>query len=137
MQRIFDPFAGAERLENGALLYILKDSELSDTATNEERLKAEFDRLKSGSEVISEDDQNELRAKILETINEEYPYKLDDFEDIMDKEFSVFKKGEKYDFVKDLKHAYKDYAAKTKAERILETIPDYAFWDIKTPRLKD
>lgn len=137
MQKIFDPFAGAERLENGALLYVLKDSELTQLLNDDEKLRAEFDKYKSNSEVISEEDEVEIRAKILESIHEDHPFKLVDFEEVMDKEFSVFKKGEKYSFVKDLKNAYKDYEKKSQAEKILETIPDYVFWDIKTPRDKD
>lgn len=137
MQRVFDPFAGTERLENGALHYILQDQELSKVLKDDEKLKEEFDRHKNNEAVITEDDENEIRAKVLEAIQNEYPFKLDEFEEVMDKEFSVFKKGEKYDFVLDLKNAYKQHSAETQADKILDTIPDYVFWDIKTPRYKE
>ncbi len=64
-------------------------------------------------------------------------FNVDEFNEILDKEFSVFKNGEKYDFVKDLKHAYSGSLERTAADRILDTIPDHAFWDIKTPKVPD
>ena len=42
----------------------------------------------------------------------ESPFTEDEFNAILDKEFSVFKEGEPYNFVKDMKHAYKESLAK-------------------------
>lgn len=36
----------------------------------------------------------------------ESPFSLDEFNEMLDKELSIFKEGEKYDYVKDIKHAY-------------------------------
>ena len=63
------------------------------------------------------------------------PFTADEFQKILDKELSVFKEGEKYSYVKDLKEAYRHGLAKSSAEKIFDTIPDHAFWDIKVPRV--
>ena len=134
---MFDPFAGAERLENGALLYVLQDKEISSSVHNEEKLREEFNKLKEGNQNIEAEDEDEVRIKIMEQMEENSPFSVDEFNEILDKEFSVFKNGEKYDYVKDLKSAYQEYSAKSTGERILETIPEHAFWDIKTPQVPD
>jgi len=61
-------------------------------------------------------------------------FKIDDFAAILDKELAVFQQGEKYDFVKDLKEAYRNSLAQTKEDRIFATLPDHVFWDIKKPQ---
>lgn len=61
------------------------------------------------------------------------PFTLDEFNKVLDEELSVFKEGEKYDYIKDIKDAYKQSLAKSQVEKILDTIPEHAFWDIKVP----
>lgn len=51
----------------------------------------------------------------------------------LDQELAIFKEGEKYDFVKDLKHAHKESIETSTANKIFKTIPDHVFWDIKKP----
>lgn len=46
---------------------------------------------------------------------------------------SKFEKGEKYEFVKDLRKSYAAGLASSEAEKIFKTIPAHAFWDIKKP----
>lgn len=58
---------------------------------------------------------------------------IDQWNDYIDKELSVFKAGEKYDYVKDIRIAFADGLKTTTADKILETIPAHAFWDIKKP----
>ena len=89
--------------------------------------------LKEGQNVLETEDELDQRIKILENLERESPSTLDEFNQELDRELSIFKDGEKYDFVKDIKDAYKDSLSKSQAERILETIPDHTFWDIKTP----
>jgi hypothetical protein len=86
---------------------------------------------------LTEDDHEALRTAILEDMEANSAFNADEFAKILDKEFSVFKNGEKYDFVKDLKQAYAGSLERTAAERILDTIPEHAFWDIKTPLTPD
>lgn len=138
LQKAFDPLAGAQRLENGAIFYQVQDSELN--VHDEEKLKAEWERLKSlnsGVLEASEDDANELRIALIEEMEKNSPFSADEFGEILDKEFAVFKKGEKYDFVKDMHDAFSASLEKPAAEKILDTIPDHAFWDIKTPQRQD
>lgn len=56
---------------------------------------------------------------------------------MFDDEFSVFKEGEKYDYVKDIQDAFQESLSKSAVQRILSTIPDHAFWDIKKPLTKE
>lgn len=43
-------------------------------------------------------------------------FNLDEFNAVLDKEFSIFKEGEKYDFVTDLKLAFTNTLSKSAAE---------------------
>lgn len=64
LQLILDPFAGAQRLENGALFYEVLDKELDPSLNNEEKLRAQFETLKAnmeGASELGEDDMEELR----------------------------------------------------------------------------
>jgi hypothetical protein len=54
------------------------------------------------------------------------------WQDVFNKELSVFK-GKEYDFVSDLKHAYKKSLGESLERQIIRTIPDHYFWDIKKP----
>jgi hypothetical protein len=60
-------------------------------------------------------------------------FSVDEFNQVLDKEFSVFKEGEKYDYVRDMRDAYKSGLEKSAVEKIFDTIPEHAFWDIKAP----
>lgn len=106
-----DPFAGARRLENGALFYEVQDSELSRDLNNDEKLRAEFERLKQGNETeleVDEADIDELRVALLKELEKNSPNTLDELNYLLDQELSVFKEGEKYDFIKDIRNAYED-----------------------------
>lgn len=46
MQFMFDPFAGAKRLDNGALFYEVKDEELPALLKDEDKLREEYDKIK-------------------------------------------------------------------------------------------
>lgn len=58
---------------------------------------------------------------------------MDQWNSYLDKELSIFKEGEKYDYVKDLQNAYQDGLKTPLAMKIFKTIPDHVFWDIKKP----
>jgi hypothetical protein len=108
--------------------------------SDEEKLREEWERLKANNSGVleaSEDDPNELRIALMEEMEKNSPFTADEFGDILDKEFSVFKNGEKYDFVKDIRDAFSGSLEKPAAEKILDTIPEHAFWDIKTPQRQD
>lgn len=117
----------------------MQDKELFNV-DDEEKLRAEYERLKAGNESAveaSEDDADAIRAVILDELEANSPFNLDEFEKVLDRELSVFKNGQKYDFVQDLRQAYAGSLARPSADRILDTIPEHAFWDIKTPLIAD
>ncbi len=79
--------------------------------SDDEKLKAEFERVKevtTSALEFSEEEIDELRIALLDELASNSPMTLDGFNEVLDKEFSVFKAGEKYTFVKDLKDAYSD-----------------------------
>ena len=41
------------------------------------------------------------------------PISKEEFYEILDRQMSVFKEGEKYDYVKDIKHAYAESLSKS------------------------
>lgn len=68
-----------------------------------------------------------------ELIKHRTPFKISDFNEVLDKELGTFKKDEKYDFVKDLKSAYQASLSTPLEAKIFKTIPSHKFWDIKKP----
>lgn len=130
--------AGAVRLDNGALFYKVETKEV--VIPSDEKLRAEYERLKAaneGSLEIGEEEVEQLRNALIDELESNSPFSADEFQQVLDREFSVFKEGEKYDYVKDLKDAFSSSLARPAAERILDTIPDHAFWDIKVPTTPD
>ena len=103
---------------------------------SEDKLRKEYEALKEYGEVweISEEEENTVRLALLQDLEKNRPHSLDEFNKLLDEEFSIFKDGEEYDYVKDMKDAFSDSLSKTNAQRIFETIPEHAFWDIKTPQ---
>ena len=80
----------------------------------------------------TEEEADELRIAIMDEIqSSDLP--IEEWNDYIDKELSVFKAGEKYDYVKDLRSAFAEGLSSTTADKILETIPAHVFWDIKKP----
>jgi hypothetical protein len=117
------------------LFYKVEESEIG--LPNEETLREEFLRLKNATEGLVEvEDSNidELRVAILQEAERVSPQIIENFNDYLDKQLSVFKEGENYEYVKDLKDAFKNGLAESEASKIFNTIPAHAFWDIKTPR---
>ena len=107
---------------------------------SEDKLREEWARAKSANSGVleaSEEDINELRIALMDEMEQNSPFKEDDFNEVLDKEFSVFKNGERYDFVKDMRDAFASSLEQPANEKILDTIPDHAFWDIKTPQKAD
>lgn len=107
---------------------------------DEEKVRAEYEKLKalnSGVLEASEEDIDEIRLALLDEMEQTSAFSADEFNDLLDKEFSVFKNGEKYDFVRDLKDAFSNGLERSAADKILDTIPEHAFWDIKTPIRSD
>ena len=138
LQRMLDPFADSARDEHGTILLNVSQAEVENfTRLDDETLRERFAAAKAKEDVWDLDDQDEeaFTAALQEELAEDRaPFAVSEFEDVLAKEFGVFKQGEKYDYVKDLKHAYRDSLKTTAEDRILTTIPDHVFWDIKTPQ---
>jgi len=139
MQKIYDPFAGAYKDENGSWVYEVEERELVGYRLNdEEHLRQLFEKRKEGNEaaweIDPEEENFEFKQKLFEELqNDQTPFNAKDFQDVFDREISVFKEGEKYDFVKDLKNAYQDSLRLTTEQKIVRNLPDHVFWDIKKP----
>ena len=58
---------------------------------------------------------------------------FDEWNAYLDKELSVFKEGEKYDYVKDLQDGFSQGLQTSTSMKIFRTIPAHVFWDIKKP----
>jgi len=76
-----------------------------------------------------------MRVALLDELQKNSPFTVEEFEDVLDKEFSIFKAGEKYDFPTDMKRAYSESLAKSSIMKIFETLPDHVFWDVKKPQM--
>lgn len=60
--------------------------------------------------------------------------KEEDFTQEFANQVNVFKEGEAYDYVKDLRTAYDRHLSVSTAQKIFRTIPEWVFWDIKRPK---
>jgi hypothetical protein len=135
MQKVMDPFAGAHTDPDGALHYTVEHKELK-YVDDEQVLRTQWANIQSNSDVwdVDEEDEDAFRLAMIKELEEGTSgFNVDDFAAILDKELAVFKNGEKYSYVKDLKDAYHTSLSQTKEERIFATIPDHIFWDIKKP----
>lgn len=65
--------------------------------------------------------------------NGDTEYNIKHFEEVLNRELGVIPEG-RYNYVKDIKDAYKTSLATSTEEKILANIPDHAFWDIKKPQ---
>lgn len=82
---------------------------------------------------VDADDENALRIALLAELESgKSEFEIKHFEEVFNKELGIFPDG-KYDYVRDLKDAYKGQLSKSIEYQIFKTIPDHAFWDIKKP----
>jgi hypothetical protein len=103
---------------------------------SEEGLRAEYANLNSKDDVwdVDAEDENQLRIDLLEELeNGKTDFEIKNFEAILNKQLGIFPEG-KYDFVGDLKDAYKSSLSTSTEAKIFNNIPSHAFWDIKTPQ---
>lgn len=94
-------------------------------------MRAQYEKTVTYGDVI-EDEGEDLRVALMEEINANH-LPMEQWNEMLDRELSIFKNGEKYDYVKDLQDAYKAGLKKPLAEKIMDTIPAHYFWDIKKP----
>ena len=134
---MLDPFADSTRDEAGTIELAVTHEQVENfAATDDEKLRALFEAAKAKDDVWDLDDEDDAvyrLALVQELAEDRAPFDVTQFDEVLDKELGVFKHGEKYDYVKDLKDAYHASLKTTTEQRILATIPDHVFWDIKTP----
>jgi len=133
-QIIFDPLGGASKDSNGTLNYVLQDKELS-IHLKPENLRTSYERYKS-RDACEDDEAEEARLSLFQEMTD-MNIPVEQWEKYIQEELSVFKEGEKYDFVKDMQNAFERGLSTPLADKILETIPEYVFWDIKRPINKE
>jgi len=132
-QRLFDPLAGGRKNADGTLVYEVTDKELA-AKLDEARLRKQFDNYQNQEAIDGtlEEEDDELRIILMEEI-ESNDLPIDQWNAMLDKELSVFKNGKRYDYVEDLQEAFQEGLRTPLTTKILRTIPDHAFWDIKKP----
>ena len=132
LQRILEPLAGAETMDNGTVFYELTEKEIAGQLT-EEKLRAKFEKLKT-LEALEGEDQEEVQAMMFDQL-EAQGINLEEWDKILAQEFNTFKEGESYDYVTDLRRTYDASLAESTASKIFRRIPDHVFWDIKKPQV--
>ena len=110
MQRIVDPFIGAPRDEDGAIVYRVTEDEITRFKTNdEETLKKLYELRKTKSyepwDVDEEDEEAFRQGLVAELEDNKSPFNIDDFHAVLNKELGVFG-SKKYSVTEDLKEAY-------------------------------
>ena len=139
MQRIMDPLAGATRDANGSLVHTVSQADMDNFApelSNEAVMKEADENAKTKSDVwdIDEEDEEAYKQALMAELEaDKTEFSTGDFDQVLDKELGLFVNN-KYDYVRDLKDAYRVSLSQTSEQRIFATIPDHVFWDIKTPR---
>lgn len=138
MQKLLDPFAESTRDEEGTIIYTVEDKEMdSFKLKDEDFMKAAYEQMKSKQEVwdVDAEDEDAFRLAMLQELEEGVAgFQIEEFHNALDKELGIFGKNEKYSYVKDLKDAHSAALKTSTEEKILGTIPDHVFWDIKKPQ---
>ena len=134
---------GATQLPNGAFFLKIREEDLH--LGGDEKTREKYEEIKrlaaeAAPPEFEEDEEMEMKERVMgdqffrdiffrrEFSEMEQLARLDDL--------SVFKNGEEYDFVKDVRDAYWRSLEKSNVEKVYETLPDHVFWDIKTPTFK-
>lgn len=136
IQRMLDPFYGAGTDENGTILFQVTDKDLAHLdLENEAKLRREFENIKENNNVWEVDEEN-LKVEILKNLEEQNTgFDVEHFRQVVHDELSVFA-NKKYNFAEDLKKGYHRSLRTTTEQKIFDSIPDWVFWDIKTPMVK-
>ena len=111
MQRLVDPFDGAARDKDGAIVYKVTEDELARfESMDDETLKRAYESGKGKTydawDVDEEDEEAFRLGLVAELESGETPFDVEKMHDNLSKELGVFKEQEKYSVVKDLKEAY-------------------------------
>jgi hypothetical protein len=105
LQRMLDPLAGSTRLENGTIFLEIVDKDI-EHSLDEDRMRQRFDMLKNDEVADEEDGSEELQISLKRQGDDIDRVEMDALREKMENEFASFLKGEKYDYVKDMRKAY-------------------------------
>ena len=138
-QRVFDPLAGARRDENGTLVYNLEDKEIA-LYVQDSDLRDYYNIHKKFEANGTVDDEEQatllmeqgVNVLLLEEMNE-FEIPTEKWQRFIEEELAVYDEGERYSYVKDMKDAFSEGLKTSLEDKILKTIPDWVFWDIKKP----
>jgi len=135
-QKLFEPLAGARRNADGTLVFEMSERDLAN-CFSESAMRKEFEKA-SANEVQPSDEDDEEAEQAMVDANwdelDEGQLPMEDWEALVDKELDVFLQSDKYSYVKDIEQAFAPGQTASLEAKILKTIPDHAFWDIKRPR---
>ena len=124
---------GATQLPNGAFFLKIREEDLH--LGGDEKTREKYEEIKrlaaeAAPPEFEEDEEMEMKERVMgdqffrdiffrrEYSEMEQLARLDDL--------SVFKNGEEYDFVKDVRDAYWRSLEKSNVEKVFETLPDHA-----------
>lgn len=136
LQRIFEPLAFAHKNAEGTLEVEVTAEDVAHLELgNDARYEELFRKYAENREEYDKDELEEAdRLAALERLySKTSDYDKDQMAKLLDKELGVFKKGEPYNYSKDLKEAFRRSLRTSTEQKIFETIPDHTFWDIKKP----
>ena len=102
-QRIFEPLAGARKLDNGTLFYEISEKELQNEL-NETSLRSTFEKLRD-MDALEGEEEADIRLAMFDAI-ESQGVDLEEWDKILARELNTFKDGEKYDYVTDLRRSF-------------------------------
>lgn len=132
MQRMFEPLAGAKRNQDGTLVFTITDKDLK-YGLDENIMRGEFERANKYEPLPQEEwDISTLRMALYDELRENTTV-ADEWDKILNKELAAIKSGDKYDAVKDLSDAFAHGSKTSTYMKMLRTVPEHAFWDIKKP----
>ena len=129
-QKMFEPFAHAQTLENGTLYLEMTDKDM-EGKLEESALRNIYEKMKDTREVEAAD-ENEVRAAMFDSI-EENGFDVQEWNQILAREFDTFEKGEKYDYVTDLRRTFNPTMQMSTTQKVFQKLPAHVFWDIKKP----
>lgn len=110
------------------------DTDLSKDLSDEERLRKEYALMNQFTEAkLTDAQQREYHYNLLLELEKLAPIKEEELNESIAEQVSIFKQGEKYDYVKDLTDAFAPQLKKSANQKIFQTIPEWVFWDIKKP----
>ena len=104
------------------------DGEEGDEAEEEDEDEEEEDEEEEDADSADRSKEKFLRALVYDEAIDREVYRY-----AMEKDFSIFKKGQTYSYVEDLKEAYSETLSKSKADQIFDSLPVHVFMDIKKP----